>query len=225
MARRVADLRLQETEHERQRDDLLKAQGNVARERQELLGATDVNALGQIAEGLQAEQAAQVRQYQVLTLAQALLEQTRQRYEQERQPAVLAHAGRSLAIATVGRYPRLHQSEDKLWVVDAAQGRRLAEHLSRGTAELLYICLRLGLITESALTVPLPVIMDDVLVNVDDARAEELARAIADFSRTHQVLYFTCHPRTAEMLTQANPSAMLIPMERYGGAAVPGPSL
>ena len=50
---------------------------------------------------------------------------------------------------------------------------RRPEELSRGTAEQLYLALRFGLIEEFARHAePLPVVMDDILVNFDEARTE-----------------------------------------------------
>ena len=40
--------------------------------------------------------------------------------------------------------------------------------------------------------------MDDVLVNFDEERRRAAARVIADFAGSRQVVFFTCHPATAE---------------------------
>ena len=78
---------------------------------------------------------------------------------------------------------------------------RTTEELSRGTAEQLYLALRFGLIEEFASHAePLPVVMDDILVNFDSGRAERAAMAIRELAGRHQVIYFTCHPWTARLL-------------------------
>jgi len=43
---------------------------------------------------------------------------------------------------------------------------------------------------------PLPIVMDDILVNFDQDRAARAARSIEQLSRTCQIIYFTCHPST-----------------------------
>ena len=43
---------------------------------------------------------------------------------------------------------------------------------------------------------PLPIVMDDILVNFDDDRAARAARSIEALSRICQIIYFTCHPTT-----------------------------
>lgn len=66
--------------------------------------------------------------------------------------------------------------------------------MSPGTAEPLYLSLRLGLAAEFASKRgPLPVLMDDVLVNLDEDRRSAMIRAIASFSSQLQVIFFTCH--------------------------------
>ena len=95
-------------------------------------------------------------------------------------------------------------------MVDAAGGRKRPAELSRGTAEQLYVCIRLGLIAEFSRRVRrLPVAMDDVLVNFDDARALAMAGVLDEFSKRNacQVLVFTCSSRTKELFAKAAPVA------------------
>jgi uncharacterized protein YhaN len=49
----------------------------------------------------------------------------------------------------------------------------------------------------------LPVLMDDILVNFDDERRLAAAEVIAEFAASRQVVYFTCHPATAEAFAEA----------------------
>ena len=42
--------------------------------------------------------------------------------------------------------------------------------------------------------------MDDILVNFDADRASRAAGAIRDLATRHQVIYFTCHAWSAELL-------------------------
>jgi uncharacterized protein YhaN len=45
--------------------------------------------------------------------------------------------------------------------------------------------------------------MDDVLVNVSPDRAATVAQVIAEVAREHQILFFTCHPATRDLLAGA----------------------
>ena len=77
---------------------------------------------------------------------------------------------------------------------------------SRGTAEQLYLCLRLGFAESFAeQSVSLPLVVDDILVNFDPRRASTVARILARVAETHQVIAFTCHPHVREMFEAAAP--------------------
>jgi uncharacterized protein YhaN len=135
---------------------------------------------------------------------------------------VLEEASEAFARVTAGAYERILQDEDRenLIVLDRYAQHRRPEELSRGTAEQLYLCLRLGLASEFARrSVALPLIMDDVLVNFDPQRARGVAEELARFSRQHQVLIFTCHPETAQLFAEVAPETIVIPMERQGASA------
>lgn len=147
--------------------------------------------------------AEEARQWATRAIALRLLEETRRRYERERQPQVIRQAERYFATITGGRYLRILAPPGEGTVrVEPAEGpAKEPDELSRGTAEQLYLALRFGLIEEFARGAePLPVVMDDILVNFDPDRKERAAAAIAELAEGHQVVYFTCDPSTARML-------------------------
>ncbi|MGH2446326.1 MAG: ATP-binding protein, partial [Candidatus Limnocylindria bacterium] len=152
---------------------------------------------------LEGRAAAMARAWAVRAITLKLLEETRSRYERERQPDVLRAATAHFARITDGRYARIVTPPGDATVRVETEGGtgRITDELSRGTAEQLYLALRFGLIEEFARNAePLPVVMDDILVNFDAARADRAAAAIRDLAERHQVLYFTCHRPTAELL-------------------------
>jgi uncharacterized protein YhaN len=64
--------------------------------------------------------------------------------------------------------------------------------------------LRLAYVQHYATTAePLPVVLDDVLVNFDDERATATLRALAAFASTTQVLLFTCHDHLIALAERA----------------------
>jgi hypothetical protein len=138
-----------------------------------------------------------VRRWQMLALTSRILATIRTVYEQQRQPETLQEASGYLCRLTRGRYTRVWTplGEDVLRV-DDAQGDCLAvEMLSRGTREQLFLSLRLALAACYARRgAPLPLILDDVLVNFDADRAKAAAAVLRDFAAAgHQLLIFTCH--------------------------------
>jgi uncharacterized protein YhaN len=140
------------------------------------------------------------------TLAESLLTLARQKFERERQPGVVRHAERFFSEITDGRY---HQGyaplgEQTITVTDHTGGGKKPSELSRGTREQLFLALRFGLVLDlDKRAEPLPVVVDEVLVNFDPARALRTALAFVELSQTNQVLAFTCHPLMVEQFQVA----------------------
>ncbi|MCV0402259.1 MAG: AAA family ATPase [Chloroflexi bacterium] len=170
---------------------------------EQLEAAEELGARRQDLAVAQATAEAMAREWSVRAVTLRLLEETRQRYERERQPDVVRAAESHFARFTGGRYTRIVAPPGDASVRVETEGgeAKVTDELSRGTAEQLYLALRFGLIEEFARHAePLPVVMDDILVNFDAERAGRAAAAIRDLATRHQVLYFTCHPWTAELL-------------------------
>jgi uncharacterized protein YhaN len=74
------------------------------------------------------------------------------------------------------------------------------ERLSDGTADAIYLALRLGLVEFLMEDRECPVILDDSLAQLDDGRAERMLQVIARFSENRQALLLTCQSRTRRML-------------------------
>jgi hypothetical protein len=74
------------------------------------------------------------------------------------------------------------------------------EVLSTGTREAIFLSLRLALIAGySRRGAKLPIILDDVLVNLDRKRMHAAAQVLRDFALSgHQLLLFTCHEHIRE---------------------------
>jgi uncharacterized protein YhaN len=136
-----------------------------------------------------------------------LLEEARERFEREQQPAVVRLAEATFGLLTGGRYSRVfleHGPDKALRVADKA-GRALApEQLSRGTREQLFLAFRLAVAEDfGRRNVALPLILDDVLVNFDPGRAERAVEALARLSARHQVIALTCQPSVRELFARA----------------------
>ncbi len=155
-------------------------------------------------------------QWAVLTLCRTLLDETRRVYETERQPEVLRQASWFFGIMTESRYPRVFTPLDGTEIqVERADGVRFSPAmLSRGTAEQLYLCMRLALVKEYANHVePLPLVFDDIFVNFDPERTRSSIKAIRELCSTHQILLFTCHPHLVDAVRQVIPTARVFPLQ------------
>src|SRR5215813_3409261 len=147
-------------------------------------------------------------QWAVITLCRALLDETRKIYETERQPEVLRQASSFFKIMTESRYMRVIAPLDGGEIqVERADGARLSPQiLSRGTAEQLYLSMRLALVREYANHMqPLPVVFDDIFVNFDPERSRTSIKAVRELCSTHQVLMFFCYPHHLKQVEEIIP--------------------
>ena len=165
-------------------------------------------------ESLRAELAAAAHRFRVLAAARTLIDDTLRAYVRARQPEVLRRASAYFNEVTAGKYPDLLQDESDLTTcvaVHVSDGARCLDALSTGTAQQLYIAMRLALAADYAerLGHPLPMIMDDCLVHFDDDRAAAMARLLCEWAEGGQCVLFTCRAETARLLQEAGASRVV----------------
>ncbi len=193
-----------------QHDELLTERGSIQTERANLASEEESSRLRMQRNILLEQLRGHARDWSRLTLAHNLLNETRRKFERERQPQVVRHAEKDFAAITGGRYQRLYAplGEQTITVTDDNGRSKQPSELSRGTREQLFLALRFGLIRDlGRRTEPLPVIVDEILVNFDPERAFRAAVAFTELSATHQVLVFTCHPTVVQMFCDASAEA------------------
>ena len=119
----------------------------------------------------------------------------------------LLNAQKYLAILTDNKYTKINLELQELENENGTKIKKW-EYLSRGTKEQLYLALRLGyasnyskdkITLEPNGRVDLPLIIDDAFVNFDAKRTKNALKCLLEFSKTNQVLFFTCH---TEMITK-----------------------
>lgn len=133
-----------------------------------------------------------------------------EKFRQDNQPELLRVASLMLADITRGEWNSVTveqspsgKNEPIIRVVgDRAPQGLLITQLSRGTREQLYLCLRLALMQTSHRGKHVPVLFDDIAVNFDRTRSEALAPIIKKIGQTRQVIYFTCHETTRDILAE-----------------------
>jgi len=160
-----------------------------------------------------------VDRYLVRACAARILAEAQERYERERQPEVVREAGRLFATMTHGRYTSLSVPLDdgRIEAFDAHSAAHTSDLLSRGTAEQLYLAIRLGLIARLGdVGAALPVLMDDVLVNFDPERRRGAAEAVSQLAGQRQIVFFTCHPETAAVFSEVAGDHAVIELDRIG---------
>ena len=156
------------------------------------------------------EMRAHASEWAKLTLAEALIDEARSKFERERQPDVIREAESFFRDTTGGRYDSVFSplGEQSIYVTDSNGNSKQPSQLSRGTREQLFLSLRFGLVRElGRRNETLPVIVDEVLVNFDPERALRAASAFVRLAEDNQVLVFTCHSSTVELFKEAADTA------------------
>ncbi|MGG1685634.1 AAA family ATPase [Pseudalkalibacillus sp. NRS-1564] len=134
--------------------------------------------------------------WSVLKVASDFLTRAKARYQEERLPAVIKKAESYFNIITEGRYTAIYPPVEgnKFRVLNVDGRAYKPSELSRGTAEQLYLCIRLSLASIS--TVQMPIFLDDIFVNFDEKRTDVAKAFIKRFSKDNQVILLTCHSST-----------------------------
>jgi len=158
------------------------------------------------------------RDWASYVIAQEVLKKAIEVYEKESQPAVIVEAQSFFSNITDGRYKRIYSpvSSSDIFVEDRDGRQKETFQLSKGTAEQLYLALRFGFIKELGKhSERLPIIFDDILVNFDPTRSMNAGNTIKQLAATNQILYFTCHPGTVEILKEIVPDARVIDLNGF----------
>ena len=110
-------------------------------------------------------------------------------------PAVEAAAQRNLSAATGGKYVRIEVGHEGDPVVHAQDDSPVQyPELSHGTKDLIYFCLRTGLVEALAGKRRLPFLLDDPLAGFDPARQQAACQILRGLGSKTQVILFTSNP-------------------------------
>jgi uncharacterized protein YhaN len=152
-----------------------------------------------------------------LRVLQALVVRGEEGFRQREQPALLKGAEALLQALTGGRYSGLLLQADDTAAL-TVRGNHLqgalpvSEPLSTGTREQIWFALRMAALegVEGG-GEPLPMILDEVLVNWDALRREQALQVLSSLSETRQIFLLTCHPTMAEEAVQAGGQLIRLP--------------
>ena len=136
-----------------------------------------------------------------LSLAMDALTQANTLLQERFSPELNRLTGRYMARLTGDRYPAVSLTRELEGFVRGADGvlPRSALYLSRGTADQLYLALRLA-VCRLCLPEKPPILLDDALASFDDARLEAALELLWELSGEQQLLLFTCQKREGEVL-------------------------
>lgn len=191
--------------------------GHEKAELSHMSGSARAADAGQDAEDLRARIKADVEEYARLRLASAVLRAGIERYRKKVQDPVLERASALFSGLTLGSFDGLRvdyndRDEPVLKGVRAGGRESLGvESMSLGTADQLYLSLRLATLeTYLDRRDPLPLVVDDVLIQFDNPRAVATLTALAALSRRTQVLMFTHHEHLRDLAVAHVPPDLLV---------------
>lgn len=146
-----------------------------------------------------------VDRYVRLRLASMMLRREIERYRVNHQGPLLSRASDLFAQLTLGSFAKLetdyNDGNTPVLVGVRADGRQIGVNgMSDGSRDQLYLALRLASLERYlASNEPLPFIVDDILIQFDDQRAQAALQVLAELSTKTQVIFFTHHWRLAEL--------------------------
>lgn len=188
---------------------LLEKKALADKVRTDMESASEAAGLAMDLESARSELATAVDRWAPLVLAQALMKRAIDKFEREHQPAMLGEVERLFRQLTLERYAGIERKLDEhgtLVVVEQNGSRKEPMALSTGTREQLYLAIRLAYITHYCRDAePLPIVMDDVLVNFDDDRAVQTLKVLQEIAANVQILFLTCHQHVVQLLQRIRP--------------------
>ena len=105
---------------------------------------------------------------------------------------------------TQGKYQKVRLNDDTGLVVELENGNYiLADRLSIGTIDQLYISLRLAMV-EDLSEEKMPIILDEAFAYYDEERLKNILNYMVERFSSHQIIVFTCTNREKEILEELN---------------------
>lgn len=205
---RVAELKSQIDDLRTQRDAAIEARQREASKLEQVSDAAAADKANE-REFLLSRIESEAREYVVTTVASRLLQKAIERYQEKAQGPVLAGASRHFGRLTCGSFrgfkADFDSSGQEVLVGVRADGSLLhVEGMSEGTLDQVYLALRLGTIDHwFDRHTPIPLIVDDILLTFDDARATAALKTLLELSSRTQVLFFTHHEHLIALASQA----------------------
>lgn len=142
--------------------------------------------------------------HRALTLAESAIENASESMHKNITPRLHAGASELMSELTHGKYSDLGISKDFSLTVCADGVTRPIEALSSGTKDASYLSVRLALVGVLYTDEKPPILLDEVLSQIDDKRAEAILKMLVKYcERDSQCLLFSCHTRE-ERLIDAN---------------------
>ncbi|MBU5484868.1 AAA family ATPase [Clostridium sp. MSJ-11] len=144
--------------------------------------------------------------YALYNCASYILEKAYNDFIDKSKDHILNEASNIFNKITNGEYDKLLLGDDLLDMDFKSHSshsnlEKTTGELSRGTSEQLFLSVRLSRILSLD---PLPVIIDDSLVNFDSSSLKSTLHIIKELSKRNQVFLLTCHPKLIQCIDELN---------------------
>lgn len=215
VADRIEALQVELAELEVKIEKMMMNRASLVADFEALFGRDQAAEARQDAANVEAEIGSLAQSYVDLTLQGVMLRRAIDLYRDRNQGPILSRAKGLFAQLTDDTYSGLRAdvSEDDepiLIAEHATRGSLEVAALSDGTVDALYLALRLAVVHEhNAANEPLPFVADDLLLNLDNKRAQSTLRTLGQLAETGQVLFFTHHEHIAELARVCVPADIL----------------
>lgn len=141
--------------------------------------------------------------YSVYHAAEHILQAVQQDFLDNAKHKLLKGAGDIFSKITSGQYKTVLPGDNLLQTeykaIGADENTEEASILSRGTAEQLYLSVRLSRIKE--LKNKVPIVLDDPFVNFDELHVKNTLDILSELSRENQIFILTCHTELIKLIS------------------------
>lgn len=119
-------------------------------------------------------------------------------------PIFTEKLSKNISKITNGKYSKIYFNDEQGLTVELDNGNYvLADRLSIGTIDQLYLSLRLAMLDELS-TEKIPIILDEAFAYFDNDRLTNLLKYMIDEYSDRQIIIFTCTKREKEVLEREN---------------------
>ncbi len=187
-----------------QREAIFEQKLSAEQQFQAMAGSDEASTLAEQVQQTLAELREHAESYIRFKLAARLLRDEIEAFRRKHRDPILTQASsyfNKLTCASfIGVETDFDDADQPVLVGVRVNGEHLrVEAMSTGSRDQLYLALRLAALDHYAQSAePLPLIVDDILIQFDDHRSRATLDALAEFSSSTQVILFTHHERVVE---------------------------
>ena len=139
-----------------------------------------------------------------IMLAKQILEKSYDEMKNSVTPKFTENLSKNISKITNGKYSKVKFNEETGLVVELENGDNvLAEKLSVGTIDQLYLSLRLSMVDELS-EEKVPILLDEAFAFYDNSRLENILKYLNDNYKNRQIIIFSCTDREKNILNKNN---------------------